>query len=124
PITLESTGVRETLASLSVFMPNAKEAMRLTATDSVQAAGDTLKALVPTLIIKDGANGAFAWDADGQIHHPSLPVQAVDTTGAGDVFNAGYLCAMLDGKPTAERLRWGNICGGLSTLGYGGTSTA
>jgi hypothetical protein len=124
PITLDTSGVREIISTLSVFMPNAKEAMRLTGTDSVEAAGDALKSLVPSLIIKDGANGAFTWGADGYIHLPPLSVTPVDTTGAGDVFNAGFLCALLEGKNTAECLRWGNICGGLSTLGYGGTSTA
>jgi sugar/nucleoside kinase (ribokinase family) len=124
PITLDTPGVRETIPSLAVFMPNAREAMQLTGTTSIEAAADELKALVPILIIKDGANGAFGWQTDKRIHVPSLSVIAVDTTGAGDVFNAGYLCASLEGKDLAECLRWGNVCGGLSTLGYGGTSTA
>lgn len=124
PITLDTPGVGETISSLTIFMPNAKEAMQLTGTNSVEAAGDKLKSLVPTLIIKDGANGAFAWQKDNQTHVPSLTLAPVDTTGAGDVFNAGFLCASLEGKNLAESLRWGNICGGLSTLGYGGTSTA
>ena len=124
PITLDTPGVRETISSLTIFMPNAKEAMLLTGTDSVEVAGDTLKPLVASLIIKDGANGAFAWHSDERYHMPSLSVTAVDTTGAGDVFNAGFLCATLEGKNTADCLRWGNICGGLSTLGHGGTSTA
>lgn len=124
PITLETPGVRDTISSLMVFMPNAKEAMRLTGTNSVEAAGDSLKSLVPTLVIKDGANGAFAWQGDERIHVPPLALTAVDTTGAGDVFNAGFLCASIEGKHLADCLRWGNVCGGLSTLGYGGTSTA
>lgn len=124
PITLDSVGVRETIDTLSVFMPNAKEAMRLTETDSLAAAGNMLQSLVPSLVIKDGANGAFAWHADAQFHSPPLAVSAVDTTGAGDVFNAGFLSAALEGKSISDCLRWGNICGGLSTLGHGGTSTA
>lgn len=124
PITLDTPGVRDTLSALSLFMPNAREAMQLTGADTLDDAAPILAALVPQLVIKDGANGALAWRDGGRIASPSIPVTVVDTTGAGDVFNAGFLCAYLDGKPLADCLRWGNICGGLSTQGHGGTSTA
>jgi len=124
PITLESPGVRATLAGVSIFMPNTKEAMQLTGRAAAERAADDLRALVPTLIIKDGANGASAWQDDQRFHMPAIDVTAVDTTGAGDVFNAGFLCAYLEGRALVDCLQWGNICGGLSTLGHGGTATA
>jgi sugar/nucleoside kinase (ribokinase family) len=98
--------------------------MRLTGTDTLQRADEILRPLVPTLVIKDGANGAYGWRDGQKFHSPPLDLTPVDTTGAGDVFNAGFLTAFLAGEPLPVCLRWGNICGGESTLGYGGVSTA
>jgi sugar/nucleoside kinase (ribokinase family) len=54
---------------------------------------------------------------------PAYPVEAIDTTGAGDSFNAGFLHRWLSGAPLVECLRLGAACGGLSTRGLGGTAT-
>lgn len=124
PITLESPGVRETLTRLAIFMPNAQEAKKLTGTETIEAAADILRPLVPVLVIKDGANGAAAWQANQAWHVPAIPITPVDTTGAGDVFNAGFLTAYQKGLPIPNCLRWGNICGGLSTLSSGGGTSA
>jgi sugar/nucleoside kinase (ribokinase family) len=124
PIRLDQPGVTETLSRLTVFMPNAREALHLTGCDTIERAASMLRLLVSTLVIKDGENGAYAWQGDAHWHMPAIPVTPVDTTGAGDVFNAGFLAAWLDGRTVDVCLRWGTICGGLSTLGKGGTSTA
>jgi sugar/nucleoside kinase (ribokinase family) len=124
PVTLESPLVREILSQLTLFMPNVSEALRLTECDALPQAVNALREFVPDLIVKDGANGAFAWVNDQYHHVPAIQVECIDTTGAGDVFNAGFLTAYLEGRTVEDCLRWGNICGGLSTLGRGGTSTA
>ena len=124
PDTLADPLVRDILARLDIFMPNAGEALRLTETETLDDAAKRLRELVPLLVIKDGANGAHAWQRDQHVQVPALAVEVVDSTGAGDVFNAGFLTAYRAGEDLATCLRWGNVCGGLSTTGYGGVSAA
>lgn len=122
--TLAHPVVRQILAELDLFIPNAIEAQRITAADSLTAAAERLTAVVPLLVVKDGINGAHAWRSGQHVHAPALRLSPLDTTGAGDVFNAGFLAAHLAGHDLHECLRWGNAAGGLSTLGYGGCSNA
>ncbi len=124
PDTLDSPLVRVILRELDIFMPNAGEALRLTETNSINDAARILRELVPLLVIKDGAHGAQAWRGDQHAYVPALAVEVVDSTGAGDVFNAGFLTAYRSGADLATCLQWGNVCGGLSTTGYGGVSAA
>ena len=53
----------------------------------------------------------------------AFPVQVVDTNGAGDSFDAGFLHAWLKGNPLRDCMRFGAACGALSTRGLGGTAT-
>jgi sugar/nucleoside kinase (ribokinase family) len=123
--TLEMPLVQSILSLIDVFMPNSSEALRVTGTADLERAVHALMAYVPYLVIKDGANGAHAWRGSEHYYAPALSgLQVLDTTGAGDVFNAGFLAAHLSGQDIVNCLRWGNICGGLSTQGYGGCSTA
>ncbi len=122
--TLDSPLVKTMLSLVDIFMPNAIEAQRLTQTDSVETAAAILKEYVNLLVIKDGGNGSSAWQNTAHYHVPAMTLTPLDTTGAGDVFNAGFLVAWLKKMPIKDCLTWGNICGGLSTQGYGGCSAA
>jgi sugar/nucleoside kinase (ribokinase family) len=123
--TLELPVVQKILGLVDLFMPNSGEALRVTGEADLHAAAQTLLAYVPALVIKEGASGAHAWQNGEYLHAPALPdMQVIDTTGAGDVFNAGFLAARLQGQALVTCLRWGNIAGGLSTQGYGGWSSA
>jgi sugar/nucleoside kinase (ribokinase family) len=122
--TLEIPLVRDILSELDIFMPNAIEAQRLTQTNTLTNAMQILSEIVPMLVIKDGKHGAHALHDGKSYFSAALSLNAIDTTGAGDVFNAGFLSAHLRGYDLETCLKWGNIAGGLSTLGYGGCSTA
>lgn len=66
------------------------------------------------LCVTLGAAGALALDGDEAIHSPGFAVTAVDTTGAGDVFRAGFIYGTLQGWDTRRTLRFANAAAGLS----------
>ncbi|WP_329520838.1 PfkB family carbohydrate kinase [Spirillospora sp. NBC_01491] len=111
-----SADVLDRLEHVDVFLPNAAEAMAYTRTGSPEDAAAALARRVPVVVVKRGGDGAVAIDsATGErAETPALPVEALDATGAGDVFGAGFVFATLAGLPLAERLRFANLCAGLS----------
>jgi sugar/nucleoside kinase (ribokinase family) len=109
------------LAQVEYFLPNAQEALALTGTPTVELAAQQLGQDIPHVIIKCGAQGAVAFSQGQLLRAAALPVTPVDTTAAGDCFNAGFLYGLLNGHSLAECLRYGNIAGGLSTQGPGAT---
>jgi sugar/nucleoside kinase (ribokinase family) len=117
-------GIAAILAETDVFLPNAVEATRIAGVADVPAAAHALCALGPRVVaVKLGADGALAVSAAGDlVRQPALPVEPVDTTGAGDSFDAGFLAGWLAGRPLAACLALGVACGSLSTCGVGGTA--
>ncbi|QXJ20231.1 carbohydrate kinase family protein [Actinomadura graeca] len=111
-----SSEVLDRLEHVDVFLPNAVEAMAYTRTGSPEEAARVLSGRVPVVVVKRGGDGAIAIDSrTGEVAEtPALPVEALDATGAGDVFGAGFLFGTLAGLPLAERLRFANLCAGLS----------
>ena len=78
---------------------------------------------VPTIAVKRGAGGAAARVGDTTVFAETLLVGVVDTTGAGDSFDAGFLFGHLSGFDLRKSLTVANACGALSTQGLGGTAT-
>ncbi|WP_432562174.1 carbohydrate kinase family protein [Kineococcus sp. SYSU DK003] len=108
------------------FLPNHVEAMRYTRTGSADEALEALAQRVPVAVVTRGAEGAVAVDsvAGERAEVPGLRLDALDATGAGDVFGAGFLTATLSGWPLTERLSFANLCAGLSVQQFGGSLSA
>ena len=118
--------VLDQLEHCDVFLPNADEAMAYTRTTSP---GDALEALaeqVPLVVVSKGADGAEALDArtGERVAVPAYPVSAADTTGAGDVFAAGFIAATLWELPLEQRLRFAALTAALSVTRLGGADAA
>lgn len=115
-------GLRETLRETDLFFPNEVELRALSGCDDPADGLSVLENGRTRVVAKLGKDGAMALDGDRVLHVPAYPVEPVDTTGAGDSFNAGFLHRWLQGAPLVECLRLGAACGALSTLGLGGTA--
>lgn len=117
--TIETPGIKEILRQIDIFMPNAGEAIQFTGAPTAEEAAEQLAALTPLVVVKLGARGAIVRYGDRTIYSPALDVAVIDTTGAGDCFNAGFLYGVLEGKSLEDSLRAGNICGSMSTTQRG-----
>jgi len=120
-VVLSDPDVRKTLQKVDLFLLNSFEARRLTGIQDIGLAMRKIAALCPQVVLKDGPNGAFSLFSGELCYQPAIPAQVVDTTGAGDCFNAGFLRGWLDGEPNDVCLQMGNIVGGLSITARGGT---
>jgi sugar/nucleoside kinase (ribokinase family) len=116
------TGVREVLANTDVFLPNEAELVAITGIADVADAAAALVEHGTTVALKAGAAGAQAWWPGGTARCPGLAVSVVDTTGAGDSFDAGFLAGRLRGLPVEQCLAMAVAAGSLSTRAAGGTA--
>ncbi|AJE85709.1 MULTISPECIES: carbohydrate kinase family protein [Streptomyces] len=114
------------LEHCEAFLPNAEEAVRYTRADSPEAAAHLLAERVPLAVVTLGAEGAYAVDAGtGETARvPALAVEALDPTGAGDVFVAGFVTGTLAGWPLADRLAFAGLTAALSVQEFGGSLSA
>lgn len=115
-------GFDELLSVTNVFLPNEKEAVSLTGEANVDLAADRLGSRVEALGIKLGAEGALGVRDGARFRVASIPVKVVDTVGAGDSFDAGFLYGYLNSWSLEKSLRLACVCGALSTQQAGGTN--
>jgi sugar/nucleoside kinase (ribokinase family) len=74
------------------------------------------------VVVKNGADGALSHDGSSVVRVPALKVKTVDSVGAGDSFDAGYVTAVLNGFGRERALAIAAACGSLSTRATGGTA--
>lgn len=115
---------RTVIERLDLFMPNAREARTIAQAETIEGAGQCISNWVDLLVIKDGAHGSWIFDKSHQTRIPALTIDPViDSTGAGDCFNAGFLYGYVTQGHDPEICgQYGNVCGGYSVTGVGGTA--
>ena len=113
-------GLLEACAGVDIFLPNEDEAAAITGTSRPDEALEILADHFPLVAIKCGSAGALLGAGDVRLTASAPNVEAVDTTGAGDAFNAGFLDAYLSSRPLEACLEAGVTMGSLSVQVIGG----
>ncbi len=113
-------GLTDLIDALDFVFVNELEARLYTGEATIEAAIPHWRQRRAITIIKQGDRGATWIAPDRDIHFPAPRVKVVDTTGAGDAFNAGFLVAWMHGKSPAQCLADGNKAGAASTRHAGG----
>jgi sugar/nucleoside kinase (ribokinase family) len=107
---------------VDIFLPNSEEAEAITGESDASRALDILSQNFPVVALKTGSEGAWVRVENTAIHLPAEKVKVVDTTGAGDAFNAGFIDFWIDGRSALESLEAGVQRGSLAVQALGGAS--
>jgi sugar/nucleoside kinase (ribokinase family) len=116
------SGFEVLLGHVDIFLPNQNEALAVSGASTVEAALQILSRKCRVVAVKCGRDGALARQGDEVARAAALPVRVVDTVGAGDTFDAGFLYGWLNGWNLNKSLGLAVSCGSLSTRSAGGTS--
>lgn len=114
--------IKELFPYIDVLFMNETEAIHYGRTKTAQEAAREFAKDCDRVVIKLGSSGSFAIENGKEVFLPAYRVKAVDTTGAGDSFNAGFVYGFLTGKGLEECLACGNACGALNVTAYGGNT--
>jgi sugar/nucleoside kinase (ribokinase family) len=115
-------GFDELLGQVDVFLPNQNEALAISGASTLEDALQILSRKCRVVAVKCGQEGGLTRQGESSACSAALPVQVVDTVGAGDSFDAGFLYGWLQGWSLEKTLALAVSCGSLSTRSAGGTS--
>ena len=113
----------ELLDMVDIFLPNEDEACRISGKKDAESAIEVLAERIPLVAVKCGKRGSLVQKGSQRWQIPANPVTPVDTIGAGDSFDAGFLAAYLRGEAPDACAAFGNRVAALSTLRPGGTES-
>jgi ribokinase len=118
--------VKDILDNVDVFIPNEDEITSITHKSSISdAVKDILASGVDTVVVKLGSKGCYIKNKKGKkVRLDAYKVNAIDATGAGDSFNAGFVYGILNGWDLEKTGRFANAAGALSVTKLGGATAA
>jgi sugar/nucleoside kinase (ribokinase family) len=113
----------ELLPHVNLFLPNIEELKNITTKDSMKDALAAMDHAAEMVVVKNGSVGATLWSNGESIEQaPFLNEAVVDTIGAGDSFNAGFIHHFVLGESPESCLEFAALCGAINTTGAGGTT--
>ena len=111
----------EILKQTDIFLPNEAEAKEIADLTSLKAVLEKLTSTVQAVVVKRGSLGATGRKGRETVRVDALRVDPIDTTGAGDSFDAGFVyCFVGKGESLGASVRFANAVGALSCLYIGG----
>jgi sugar/nucleoside kinase (ribokinase family) len=114
--------LRDLLPYVDVFLPNMAEFRCLTGSDTVDEGIKKLNEFSNIIVIKNGSEGALAWNGKDMLVRPAFRNDnVVDCVGAGDSFDAGFIRDFIRGLPLEQCLITGTLAGAINTTRPGGT---
>jgi sugar/nucleoside kinase (ribokinase family) len=114
--------MNDLLQYVDIFMPNVEELKAFTKTADLVNAIKFIQHFKNVIIIKDSKNGAYLWNGNELKHQPAfLNNNVIDSIGAGDSFDAGFINKFLQKKPLDECLEYAALIGAVNTTSHGGT---
>jgi sugar/nucleoside kinase (ribokinase family) len=115
-------GLLDALPETDIVFANSEEVRRIACHEEVEGAARRLAEFAPLVVVKLGRDGALAVRSDQIVRAAALRVDVVDTVGAGDSFDAGFIWAFLSDRSLEDSLALACACGSLSTRAAGGTA--
>ena len=110
------------LPYVDIFLPNEIELKNIASADTVEKAVQNIKSFSNHIVVKRGIKGAILFYKNNQIEIPAfLNKEVVDTIGAGDSFNAGFIHAFIQKRSLEDCMKMGTIAGAINTTAAGGT---
>lgn len=112
------------LPHIDYLFPNKVEAEMLTGESVPDKAGESLVNMgLAKAVVKLGEEGSLLVERGNILRQRAFKVEVVDTTGAGDAYDAGFIAALMQQKADNEAMRWGAAAGALAVSDYGATSS-
>jgi len=120
PLKKWRNGLEQLLEKVDILLPNSTECCAIAGMPNLDQAVDYLRTKVHYLAVKLGDKGALLCKDHNKYYTDPIRVEVVDTVGAGDSFDAGFIYGYLAGWTPGRILKFATICGSLSTRKAGG----
>jgi sugar/nucleoside kinase (ribokinase family) len=109
----------DVLPYVDVFLPNESEALAISQADTPGDALQVLAEQAEVVVIKQGAKGCLARNKEKTSHCPAFEVPVIDVTCAGDIFNAGFIFALLKKWDLDTAVQFATACGAIAVTKAG-----
>ena len=118
------TDIFNVLQYVDLFLPNEQEALYISGESDLNQALEKLNQYASIVVVTKGSKGSVLKTSDTLLQAKAYSVESIDTTGAGDSFNTGFLYQWLKEGDMEHCLKYGSGCGAIATTKLGGSTAS